>query len=645
MKQIFVGDFETTVYKGQTSTQVWASALVPLYSEDVKIFHSIDSTLDYLEKLKKSCIVYYHNLKFDGSFWLDYLLTTRGYSQAFAVENPEELQYKFVDKVSQMPKESIKYNISAQGQWYSITIRTKYNKTIEIRDSLKLLPFSVKRIGQSFCTKHKKLEMNYEGARYPGCEITDQERQYIANDVLVIKEALEIMLDEGHNKLTIGACCLSEFKKGYSEYEYDELFPALDEVEIKDYFGSRTTDAYIRKAYRGGWCYLVPAKANREYTRGVTADVNSLYPSMMSSESGNRYPIGTPVFWRGAIPEKAKAKDKYYFVRFKTRFYLKDGYLPFVQVKNSTFYNGNECLTTSDIYFNGKYYSEYVDIDDSIKDTAIILTMTCTDFELFKEHYNLVNLEILDGCYFDTQIGLFDAYMEKYKQIKMQSKGAQRELAKLFLNNLYGKMATNPQSDFKVAYVKENGIIGFINVLDASKKGGYIPIGAAITSYARRFTITAAQRNYHGPDQPGFIYADTDSIHCDLAADQLVGVPVHPTDFCHWKIESGWDYGLFVRQKTYLEHVIEADEKPIEKPYYNIKCAGMPEKCKRLFLYSVTQELPADLSPFSEGEIQFIQHQRTLKDFKIGLKIPGKLTPKRIYGGVLLTETTYEMRE
>ena len=39
-----VGDFETTVYEGQERTDVWASAIVEMYSEDVKIFHSIDAT-------------------------------------------------------------------------------------------------------------------------------------------------------------------------------------------------------------------------------------------------------------------------------------------------------------------------------------------------------------------------------------------------------------------------------------------------------------------------------------------------------------------------------------------------------------------------------------------------------------------------
>ena len=47
--KILVGDFETTVYKGQTHTEVWASAVVPLYTEDVIIFHSINETWEYLK--------------------------------------------------------------------------------------------------------------------------------------------------------------------------------------------------------------------------------------------------------------------------------------------------------------------------------------------------------------------------------------------------------------------------------------------------------------------------------------------------------------------------------------------------------------------------------------------------------------------
>ena len=62
----FMGDFETTVYKGQVNTEVWASACVELFTEDVKIFHSIGEQFDYFKSLKQNIIVYYHNLKFNG---------------------------------------------------------------------------------------------------------------------------------------------------------------------------------------------------------------------------------------------------------------------------------------------------------------------------------------------------------------------------------------------------------------------------------------------------------------------------------------------------------------------------------------------------------------------------------------------------
>lgn len=72
------------------------------------------------------------------------------------------------------------------GQWYYIIIK-KNNKIIEIRDSLKLLPFSLESIGKSFDTEHKKLKMEYEGYRYAGCEITPEEQAYIKMMFLFLK--------------------------------------------------------------------------------------------------------------------------------------------------------------------------------------------------------------------------------------------------------------------------------------------------------------------------------------------------------------------------------------------------------------------------------------------------------------------------
>ena len=644
----FMGDFETTVYEGQETTEVWASASVEMYTEDVKIFHSIGEQFDYFCSLDTNIICYYHNLKFDGTFWVSYLLIDLEMEQAFELfsDDEEDGEGRYL-KEREMKNNTFTVSISDKGMWYVIRIK-RNNHFIEFRDSLKLLPFSVKRIGESFKTKHKKLDMEYTGFRYAGCVITDEEKEYIANDVLVVKEALEFMFNEGHTKLTIGSCCLSEYKKIMTKKIYDEYFPNVYNIDIdKSLYDEPTAGDWLRHSYKGGWCYLVKGKENKLYHNGTTADVNSLYPSMMSSESGNRYPIGQPVFWKGNyIPDEAIDERVYYFVRVRTRFYIKPGMLPFIQIKGNLLYNGTEALESSDVYNKrtGTYNAFYTDFDGSVKDTRVTLTLTMTDFRLFLEHYNVLDFEILDGCYFVSRKGIFDEYIEKYKKIKLESKGAMRELAKLFLNNLYGKMASSTDSSFKVPYIKDDKSIGYYPVSENDKTPGYIPIGSAITSYARNFTIRAAQKNYHGVDKPGFIYADTDSIHCDLKPEQIEGITVHDKNFCCWKLESCWDVGLFTRQKTYIEHVTHEDLELIESPYYNVKCAGMPQKCKNLFLLSMEGYEPKEGDKYSEDELEFLSKKRELTDFKIGLKVPGKLMPKRIRGGTLLVETFYEMR-
>lgn len=654
----FMGDFETTVYKGQVNTEVWASALVELFSDKVTILHSIAETFDYLVSLNCNVVVYYHNLKFDGAFWLSYLLVDKKFTQAYDKIGDKETDVKWKQQFK-MFNNTFKYSISDRGMWYSIIVKVK-NHFIEIRDSLKLLPFSVKRIGESFGTKHKKLDMEYTGFRYAGCEITKEEQEYIANDVLVVKEALEIMFKQGHNKLTIGSCCLEEYKKICRssleiQLDYAEMFPNLYDFKIdKQEHKYDNAGDWLRKSYRGGWCYLVKGKENKIKTNGTTADVNSLYPSMMSSKSGNKYPIGLPKFWTGNfIPDQALKENMYYFVRIKTRFYIKDNYLPFIQIKGDLKYKGTESLETSDVYNheNGDYFPYYIDKDGNIQQAKVELTLTMTDYQLIKEHYELVDFEILDGCYFYSMVGIFDEYINKYAKIKKESKGALRELAKLFLNNLYGKMASSTDSSFKIAYVKDDKSIGFMQVVENEKKPGYIAIGSAITSYSRNFTIRAAQKNYYGAEKRGFIYADTDSIHCDLLPQEIKGIEVDDKEFCCWKLESCWDKAIFTRQKTYIEHVTHENLIPLEesRQYSNIKCAGMPKKCKDLF--EISMQGTADVNEnWSDEEKEFLFDKdnkpivRDYSDFKVGLKVPDKLRPIRIRGGVLLVNTTYEMR-
>lgn len=617
-ERFFMADFETTVYDGQEFTEVWSAASVELFTEDVQIYHNIGDLFKFYFSLNDNVVVYFHNLKFDGTFIIDYLINGLHMEQAFENIGFEDAPvYKRIDR-KKMKGGTFSYIISSRGQWYEIIIKHR-NKTISIRDSLKLLPFKLEEVGEAFQTKHRKLTMEYKGLRYAGCNITDEEKAYIANDVLSAKEALEVMFKQGHTELTIGSNCLKDYKGIIGKFFWDEWFPDLTEFPINEnIYGSPNADKYIRKSYKGGWCYLKTGKENTIYKHGLTADVNSLYPSMMHSESGNYYPIGLPTFWKGDyIPKEATEPNKYYFVRIKTNFDLYKNKLPCIQIKGDWQYKATEWLTTSRLKGgDNKYYKKWRDADGNIHDTRVILTLTMTDYKLIKEHYCLYDFEILDGCYFDSTIGIFDDYINKWREIKIRSTGAIRQISKLFLNNLYGKMSASSDSSFKIAYINDKGGISFIDQKEEEKKAGYIPVGSAITSYARNFTIRTAQKNYDN-----FIYADTDSIHCTCSPEDLVGVPIHETAFCHWKLESYWDEAVFARQKTYIEHITHKDGKPVKKPYYDVKCAGMPDRCKEYFL----------------------EHYK-IEDFKIGLVLPGKLVPKRIKGGTLLVETTYEMR-
>ena len=634
--KVYMSDFETTVTGevSQADTEVWAAALVQVKTPkdddldpEVYIDNSLDRFMARLFSKRGHSVVYFHNLKFDGSFIIDWLLKHE-YVLAINDWDGKWREPKY------MSKKSFRCTISNMGVWYTIEIKTATGDKITIKDSLKLLPFSVDQIGKGFNTRHKKLSMEYVGDMHAGGTITEEQKKYITNDVLVVKEALEIFFDDGLNKLTIGSCCKDQYKKTIMQNDAEVWFPSMHQFKIDaNTYGSETAEAYIRLSYKGGWCYLKKGMENQVFKNGCTADVNSLYPSMMLDKD---YPTGKPIFWSGnEIPAEATKPNHTFIVRVKTRFYLKKGMLPTIQIKRNPYYKGTEWLDSSDLFYKGKRYRKLRKVDGEVVDARPTLTLTEPDYKLLLSHYDLEDFEILDGCYFWTAPGelLFGSYIHHWADVKMNSKGAKRQEAKLFLNNLYGKFAAHIENCTKAPYL-ENDRVKFYMIEDVDpRKEWYIPIGTFITAYAREFTITAAQTNYDR-----FIYADTDSIHCTGRGETLEGIKVHNTEFSHWCLEAHWDEAIFVRQKTYIEHVVEDEDGPLENPYYNIKCAGMDKRPRQLLNASLSG-MPVE--PETEDEKRFLSVKRSLEDFRVGLTVPSKLITKRIRGGIVLVRTDF----
>lgn len=631
-------DLETVTHddKDQQYTEAWSSCILcPEVSSEPIIHHNLASTWDFLKKTPGNLLIYYHNLKFDGMFWMDFFIRHCSRLKPAYIKDADGNVTGFKPMHKLWNGEFI-YNINDKGQWYSITIKL-HKRYIIFRDSLKLLPFALKKLGEDFKTEHQKLDMEYVGNRYAGCRITKEEEDYIKNDVYVLKEALEIMFNEGHDKITIGSCCLSEFKFIFGKEEYDGIFPNLYEIPVpQDYFArdSRfgyTAGTYILKGYKGAWCFVNPLYQGRKIEGGFTLDVNSLYPSVMHSKSGNYYPIGKPTFFKGDLPECCLDGSKYYYVRFRCAFTLKPGYLPFVQIKGDFRYRATEHLLTSDLNIKGEYYGWKI-LDDGTKMRHTVeLTMCKDEYELFLEHYNVDHFEILDGCWFYQGQGMFDEYIDKYMEIKATSSGSRRAIAKLFLNNLYGKFATSPDMSFKILVMGDDNVLHYRTIPAVGKTPGYIAVGAAITAKAKCFTIRAAQANIKY-----FCYADTDSLHLNCRPEDVKGVILNPTDLCTWKNEGEWEEGYFIRQKTYLEKG-NKDGKPV----YTLKCAGMPDRSKTLFLSAVTGKRPE--FKLTELEENYIKHSKTLGDFNHDLTVPGKLYSKIVRGGIILYNDLYTM--
>lgn len=547
---VFTADFETTT--NPADCRVWAYGLCEIDNPNNFLYgNSINDLIQFCKNDEHT--LYFHNLKFDGEFILVWLF---------------ENNYRFEPDRKKLVKNTFTTLISDKGQFYSMEIVHEEHKT-KIFDSLKILPFSVEEVAKGFNLPISKLEIDYHEDREIGHILTSEEIAYLKNDVLIMAMALNILFKQGLNKMTQGSNALHNYKQTVTTKKFNKWFP------VPDY------DADIRQSYKGGFTYLSPRFKNLDISSGIVLDVNSLYPSVMYY---SKLPYGEGIFFQGEY--QTDKVYSLYIQMFTCNFELKENHIPTIQLKNNLSFIPNEYVTSS----NGE---------------DVTLCLTSVDMALFKEHYNIYNIEYHSGWKFKGTTGLFKEYIDYWNGVKVQStidgNKAMRTLAKLMLNALYGKFGLNPMVRSKYPFY-ENGRIKYTLGPQEFRKPIYIPMASFITAWARYKTITSAQSVYER-----FIYADTDSLHL-VGTDLPENLEIDPTKLGAWKHESTFTRARFIRQKTYME---EIDGK------INITCAGMPKQC-----YSHV----------------------TWENFREGNSFEGKLTPKHVVGGIVLTETDFTIK-
>lgn len=569
----FTADFETATWE-EDKTWVWAWATCEIGNEEnLTINTNIDDFMEFCKKEKNS-IFYFHNLKFDGSFII-YWLLTHGFTH--------------VDKKEDIEDNTFTTLISDMGVFYQICVYFfKGNKKVHkatFIDSLKIIPFSVDETAKCYNLPISKLKIDYNKPREIGHILTDEEKEYIKNDVVIMAKALKIMFEQNLTKMTRASCALADYKEILSIQKFKHYFPILDSDIDKD----------IRKSYRGGFTYLNPIYKEKDINENIiNLDVNSLYPWVMYEKL---LPYGEPVFY-----ENKYQNDVIYplYIQMITcSFKLKENKIPTIQIKNSMSFIPNEYLTSS----NGE---------------IVCLVLTNIDLQLFLEQYDVYDLNYECGWKFKGIHGLFTDYIDKWIEVKNEGTKtgnlALRTTAKLMLNSLYGKFATSLKVQSKIPYLGDDMILHYKLSEEEEKDGIYLPIGSFITAYAREKTIRTSQTikdysiNKYGIDK--YIYSDTDSIKTTLSIEELEKIcEIDDIKLGAWKNEGIATKGRWIRQKCYLEEI---------EGNIHITCAGLPKNC------------------YDKVEWE---------NFKVGFSCGGKLTFKNVIGGVKLVETEFTIKE
>lgn len=556
-------DFETSnsdINIKKEYTRVWAW---DIYDHEIKKHTTgidIETFIDTLF-LYKSCIIYFHNLKFDGNFILNYLLKNN-----FKIDNSRR-------------SGTISTLITDRLIWYSFTVYY-FGRRYIFRDSAKKIIGSLADAANAFDLPIKKGEIDYKLHRDEGYIPTEEELDYIHNDTEIMSDILEYYYDNDMPSLTNASDALKTYKKIIGEQVYKYYFPILP----------KNIDDFIRKSYKGGFCYVNPKFKNKDLGNIWTYDVKSMYPSRM------RYcklPFGVPKYYRGKYEKDEEMPLYIQHIRVECR--LKENHIPTIQIKSYLSIKLNYLENT-----NGEMYELYL--------TNIDLAHLLKDYRIF-------DIEYIDGFKFYARNDLFEDYIDKFYALKEHAKGAKKQLYKIFLNSLYGKFAMMTERSQGIPYIKDNHI-AFEKTESEEVDAVYTAVASFITAYARDHLLKGIYANLEN-----FVYCDTDSIHLVKPAKGIkIGKELGDFDLENGKIENNEHItnitkGRYLGQKCYILIGYNGKE------YILKKIAGAPTKVKEQINWDNFQ-------------INFTSDANMFPKFRM----------KNVEGGVLLIPTEFTIK-
>lgn len=582
----------------------------------------------------------------------------------YIVKNVLFKEYQFNYLSYNNPSECFKYNPGLIEHQYnnseSDICRNKYIK-IEHKDFTDLLNISDLKIklADKLTSASYSFHILKTFVHYEVCKTI----KYLSENPTEIKSEFEKYLMIEYNKNFN-----KRVKKYLKDYEtkgekakltkfsvndsYRILFPKLDRIIDRENKVNATF--WLKKAYHGGRCFTGKNfynmyhknKFNTYYRgQGSVADCNSLYPTQMRFKE---MPYGYYNIYDGE--EFINNKDyllnqRISFIKFRTvgRVTLKKNKFPMQRVTNSICegFKGSESFVSNVRKINGTEMP--IDMN---------LTLNSIDFKNFFDSYKVTHYIPSKVLSFKKTKGLFNSFVDYFYNIKRNSKGAERNNAKLILNSSYGKFGTKPISNDYDIFLNENGIMEYskkcvvyengneyitnsvkarefteVEDLELIEEPYYMPVATIVTAEGRSDLKYFCEK----VGMENFLYCDTDSCHSTLSKDELenkLGELIHDKDLGKWAIENEFTEGKYLGAKRYAENIKISNSKNIKLDnfyynYWDVKCCGIPGKTQRKIAKAIDNFDYCKLSPkdfkklLTENKIEIIDnylYKNTLTD-------------------------------
>ncbi len=602
---MYVADFETCdaweSKEGEIPDQrVWFAGMKNLETMESKYFTNLDGFMAEVlgrgDNLNREYA--FHNLKFDGSFIVPWLLRN-GWE---VVHNrPKSGQFSVL--------------IDDRNNWYSITIQSTTKRKVTMWDSAKLFPIQLEYMHSIYGTPTQKIHEDedfYNLIRLEDHVPTVEEVKYMENDLAVLAETLNehIKYNGLRFKKTQASQSFFNFENHFKGWKL--RFPALE----------TGVDSEIRPAYWGGISHVNPIHAEKDIYDIVVYDINSSYPYQLAYK---KLPYGRP------YPRKEDNlhpdMSKFWVAEVLLKFELKEGKIPCIPSK--AIEEGRPINAPHWMFESGG---------------LVRMKFCCIDYLSMLESYDIEIVRWVWSIHFawkvQPEIQKFvlqnNHDKEHYRKLAKKTKNndlvaeynARSQRAKIDNNSFYGKFGEDIIKYGKTPYYDKLNDDVYYSVdredILSEYKRKYLPIAMATTAWGRRQLVKFA--NELGDD---FVYCDTDSIHMLKSGlkkvDKLVKggeIVMDPLRLGAWDKEGYFDRGRYLRSKCYYE------ERYGEIP--EVTLAG----------------LPADKHSGPRSKKRSII---TWDNFHIGLKIPSeksnKLGTRRTPTGNKLIPVPFEITE